>query len=97
MDLDLRQIQEIREKARLSVISATLILHVYTVTKTEISSVNINSMSSEAKYWKKKLNETLNSYLPIELRKKEVSGCITEFAQSKYCSILFYLFEQGTF
>ena len=43
---------------------------------------NDEMFSSEAKYWKEKLNKTLTSYLSLDAMTLNVSECITMFTQS---------------
>ena len=78
----MNQLRNIRDKARLSVISGSLILHAHKMTNTKFTNNNDEMFSSEAKYWKEKLNKTLTSYLTLDAMTLNVSECITMFTQS---------------
>ena len=84
----MQNIQSIREKARLSVISAALVLVAGKVTNVDFSRLHCDSLSPKSKYHKEKIHALLSSHLPLEIMVKEVSDLIVSFATSKL--IYFY-------
>ncbi len=75
------QIHHIREKARLSAVSSSMILHACKITNTRISDLTCESMSSEARYHMEEMNKLLNSRLPFEVLLRGVSESISTFAK----------------
>ena len=82
--MDIKNIHTIREKAKLGVISATLLLVAGKVTKLDFSRLDGTSLSPEAKYYKEKIDALLNSRLPLEIMVQEISESISMFAASKF-------------
>jgi len=81
LSLDMIQIHHIRERARLSAISSSMILHACKITNTRISELTRESMSSEAKYHKDKMDMLLNTRLSYEALLEGISESMSMFAQ----------------
>ena len=92
--MDIKNIRTIREKAKLGVITATLLLVAGKVTNLDFSSLDGTSLSPEAKYYKEKIDALLNSRLPLEIMVQEISESSSMFAASKF---FFFLFQRICF
>ncbi len=83
LNLDVLNVHDIRKKARLGVISTTLLLVAGKVTKMDLSRLHADDMSPEVKYYKEKMDALLNSSLPLEIMVQEVAESLILFASSK--------------
>ena len=79
--LDATRISSIRERAQRTVICSALFLHMCTLTKRRISSLQSNAMMSKVKYHKEEVMKSLKSNLPFEELHINTSTSLVAFAE----------------